>query len=122
MNELRETHSDDLRQYLTVPWARKWLILVTTLLAGVAAFLYFSQKPKQYTSSTAIFVQSSPVDAALFGGSGGGDPQRNTQNLADLISTRAVAAQAARTLHFRGDPIFLLGAVRVSAASGADIV
>src|SRR4051794_4431579 len=115
MDEIRTTENDELRQYLTVPWRRRWLILAVTVLAAVGTYLYYSSQPKQYTAGTAIFVQSSPVDALLFGDTGG-DPQRNTQNLADLLATRAVATESARRLHYTGDITALLQAVRVSAA------
>ncbi len=51
----------DLRGYLEVLLARKWLILACTLLVGVAALLYTSRQPRIYQASGTIEYDPYPV-------------------------------------------------------------
>ena len=55
----------DLVSYLRVLWRHKWVILLVTLLGGLAAAGFAYQKTPLYTSSAQILLQSSSPAAAL---------------------------------------------------------
>src|SRR5260370_38056609 len=112
--------STDLQDYLRPIWSRKWMILLIVVAATAATYYYYSRQPKVYQASTVVYLQPSALDQALGNTQPGTD--RNTQDQSTLIQSRAVAGQAAKLLHYRGDPGNLLGQVTASAATGADFV
>src|SRR3954451_8361026 len=112
----------DVRRYVEPIRSRWWLILAIVAIATAATYLYYDHKPKEYTASSDVYVQTSPLDRALFGDNTGADPDRNNQNQAKLLLSRTVAEQVAQRLRFKGDPAELLGAVKVKVTSGADFV
>jgi Mrp family chromosome partitioning ATPase/capsular polysaccharide biosynthesis protein len=114
--------STDVRRYLEPIRSRWWLILAIVAIATAATYLYYDHKQKEYTASSAVYVQTSPLDRALFGNDNAQDPDRNNQNQAKLLLSRTVAQQVARRLHFAGDPAALLDAVKVTVNSGSDFV
>jgi succinoglycan biosynthesis transport protein ExoP len=113
----------DLRQLLRPIWARKWWILAVVVLTTAATYKYFSDKPKEFRSTTAIFVQQSELESALFGGSGSFGDDRTVSNQASLLRTAAVVRAVAREPQFRGeDPGSLLGKLTATPRGGQDFI
>ncbi len=98
------------------------MILVIAALATAGTYYYYESKPKQYTASTDLYVQTSPLDRALFGSDSAADPDRNNVDQAKLLESRSVAEAVASRLHFRGDPGALQSAIDVKTTTGSDFV
>jgi Mrp family chromosome partitioning ATPase len=97
--ELRE--EKDFRAYLRPILSRWWLILAVVPVVTIGTYLYYDHKPKQYSSSAELYVQPSALDKLLLQGSGGTN-QVDVENLALLIQTKAVGAEARRQLRKLG--------------------
>jgi Mrp family chromosome partitioning ATPase/capsular polysaccharide biosynthesis protein len=98
------------------------MILAIVVLATGGTYLYYDSKPKEYTASTDLYVQTSPLDRALFGTDSAIDPDRNNTDQAKLLRSRSVAEAVARRLHYQGDPADLQGGIDVRTSTGSDFV
>src|SRR4051812_1343218 len=94
----------DLREYILPVWKRKWIVLAIVVVVTGAVYAYSSTRPKQYTAATSVFVQTSPLDQALFNVTPSGTADRNTANQAQLLDSRNVADAVAKRIAFKGDP------------------
>ncbi len=87
-----------------------------------ATYLYFDQKPRQYSASTSIFIQTSELDQALNQGSAYTD-DRTTANQASLLMTSVVAEQVAREVGYKGaNPRALFGQLTAAPRGGQDFI
>ena len=120
MHETTSTDRVDLREYLRPLWTYGWLIIALVAIATVGTYYYYDQKPRVFTASTTLFVESSGMDAA-FGVLGARD-DRNTLNQSYLIRSRPVAERAARLLKLKAGADAVLGAVSASPVPGADFI
>jgi Mrp family chromosome partitioning ATPase/capsular polysaccharide biosynthesis protein len=93
--------SGDLRDTLAPILRRKWLVAVIVALVTATAYLYYANEPKQYETSARVFVGETATDQAIAGNESI-DPTRNTNNLAQLITSRRVSQQVALDLARRG--------------------
>jgi Mrp family chromosome partitioning ATPase/capsular polysaccharide biosynthesis protein len=117
------SETPDLRQLLRPIGARRWWILVVVVLTTAATYQYFSNQPKQFRSTTAIFVQQSELEAALFGGSFSFGDDRTISNQASLLRTAAVVRAVARQPAFRDQaPGALLAKLTVAPRAGSDFI
>lgn len=116
------TESTDVRRYVEPIRSRWWMILAVVALATAGTYFYFDSKPREYTATTDVYVRTSPLDRALFGGDTPVDPDRNTNDQAKLLQSRSVAEQVARRLDFKGDPGELSSNIDVRNASGSDFI
>lgn len=113
----------DLRQLLRPVWIRRWWILATVVTATVATYVYYNKQPRQYRSSTSIFVQQAELETALFGASYGGGDDRTLANQASLLQTDAVVRVVAQRPEFRGqDPGSLRAGLSVTPRTGQDFI
>jgi len=113
----------DLRQLLRPIWARRWWILAVVVLTTAATYQYFNRQPKQFRSTTAIFVQQSELESALFGGSYSFGDDRTVSNQASLLRTAAVVRAVARRPEFRGEtPASLLSKLTATPRGGQDFI
>jgi Mrp family chromosome partitioning ATPase/capsular polysaccharide biosynthesis protein len=113
----------DLRALWAPIWDRKWLILAIVAIATVATYVYYDRQPDVFESSTVLFVAGSDdVATALQGLPAAPGNDRNLQNQAVLLKTRAVAERVAKQIHFQGNPIALLGSVKSRFQSGQDFL
>lgn len=113
----------DLRQLLRPIWARRWWILGVVVLTTAATYQYFNRQPKQFRASTAIFVQQSELESALFGGSYSFGDDRTVSNQASLLRTSAVVRAVARQAEFRGEPpAALLAKLTAAPRGGQDFI
>ena len=110
--------------YFRVAWDRKWIIIITVLLAvGVVSALSIRATPA-YQTSTQLLRQTAALDQTLFGTSvfQSPDAQRQLQTGASLIRTNAVAAMVKEELQSPRSVAFLLGMITVSTASQNDVI
>jgi Mrp family chromosome partitioning ATPase/capsular polysaccharide biosynthesis protein len=110
------------RQFIQPVVRRWWLIVLTVGIVTGATYAYYSHQPKQYRTSTSIFVKGSELAAALGGDALFTDDERNTINQATLLATPAVAEGVAKRIGYHGDPRDLLGLASASAEEGKDFV
>jgi chain length determinant protein EpsF len=54
----------NLLQYLRILWARKWIVLLVTVLIGAAGIAYVLTMPKVYTAETSLLIEMR-IDPAL---------------------------------------------------------
>lgn len=115
MSEVKERKADfDLRGYLRVLLAFKWLILACTVLVGAGVILWTLRQPRVYEAVATI--EYDPAPARPLG--------RDVQDVADpiggfwmareffatqnrIIASRAVATRVAQRLGLHEDPTYL---------------
>lgn len=113
----------DLRQLLRPIWARKWWILAVVILTTAATYQYYNQQAKQFRSTTAIFVQQSELESALFEGSSSFGDDRTVSNQASLLRTAAVVRAVAGKPGFRGETqASLLSKLTATPRDGQDFI
>lgn len=56
-----QSFSDDLRRYLALLWHWTWLLLLFTLLAGLAAYLISARTTPVFLSSTRLLINEAPA-------------------------------------------------------------
>lgn len=89
--------------------ARKWIIIIATLIAIVAAVVIVMITPKSYTAVTDLLVDSRGLDPI----SGDMQPVRNNAYMstqADIIRSRNVAAKVIEQLDLRQSPLMIKAA------------
>lgn len=100
---------------------RWWLIAVIALIAAGGAYRYYASKPVVYESSTSLYMQ--PSGPTTLGLTSAGQPNPDfLNNQAILLKSPAVAAVAAKELHYAGNPLGLLGSVTATPDSSADFM
>ena len=62
----QEPSQADLREYLSLLWRRKWIVLACIVVLPVAVYLISSSATKSYESSATLQVQAQSVDTSLF--------------------------------------------------------
>jgi Mrp family chromosome partitioning ATPase/capsular polysaccharide biosynthesis protein len=88
----------DLRDYLRPVLKRWWLLAIIVPVVTIGTYLYYDHKPKVYGASTQLFVQPSPVNALLSGGSSSVEGLISAENVAVIIQTRTVGEKAAKLI------------------------
>src|SRR5438045_9527478 len=107
------THTKDFRTYLRILWRWKWLLLAFLIAAPVAAYLVERGKPNVYQSSALVGVNSATVNTALLGANGSFSTT-NVTAIAQLVTTRPVAREAALLMHPPGNPAQIASEVYAS--------
>jgi capsular exopolysaccharide synthesis family protein len=101
---------------------RRWLLVVVVLVVVPGlAFVVASRSSKVFESSVLMQVQPQSVDVSLFSSAGGGWPVGGLNATARLITTSAVAREAAGRLSGSVDPRSLLGVVSTAVDSSGFI-
>jgi Mrp family chromosome partitioning ATPase/capsular polysaccharide biosynthesis protein len=114
--------STDLREQLRPIWRWKWFILGLVTLVTGAAYWYDAGRPDRYRATTTVFVKTSQLESSLFGVLAPQGDERNTVNQATLVTTPAVARQAARRIGYRSDPRNLLKRVAATPEEDRDFL
>lgn len=109
-----------LRDYLRPLITRWWLILVTVIVATGGVYAYYVRKPNQYTTSTLVYV-TDPGDPVT-GVQSTPATDRNVEDVASLVSSRANAAVVAAKIGYPGTPQQLLGQLAITSKSGEDFI
>jgi Mrp family chromosome partitioning ATPase/capsular polysaccharide biosynthesis protein len=113
-----DTNSAQQPDYLRPLKARWWLIAMIAVVVAAGTYKYYAGKPVFYESSTSLYMQQS---GGISGTNSALDPNF-LANQAVLLRTDGVAVQAARLLHYQGDPAALLGLVSAAPESGTDFL
>jgi succinoglycan biosynthesis transport protein ExoP len=101
---------------------RWWLVIAIGLIVSAATYVYFDRQPPTYTAATSVVIEGSSLRSALGEPVATGDPDRNARNESILLTSREVAAEAARELGFEGDPRALLGSISAAPVADADFL
>jgi len=122
-----KAEENDLRRYVRTLSERRWLILLTTLIAMVAAIIYVETAKPVYQAETDVLV--SPVNetnGSVLNGlslvTSSSDPSRDIETAARLIVTNDVAQETLTKLSLPGTPQQLLKRVSVQPLAQSDIV
>ncbi len=114
------------RQYVDAVRGGVWLILLTVALSLGAAALYLSAAEERYEADVDLLVTPAGNDDPALTGirliRTSGDPTRNTQTVARLVTTAEVGARAARILGVTTSGKGLLRDVKASPVADSDIV
>lgn len=114
------TGTKDLRTYLGILWRWKWLFLVFLIGAPVAAYLIERGQPKTYRSSALVGVNAATVDTTVL--QGGSFSTTNVQAVAQLVTTRPVAARAAKLMKPPANPAEIVGEVTTSSDTNTNFL
>jgi Mrp family chromosome partitioning ATPase/capsular polysaccharide biosynthesis protein len=121
---VQEDHrpATDLRELLWPLWSRRWLVIGVVAVVTLATLVWSATRPKRYTATTSIFLQSARLDQALAGVAAPPSDDRTVENQARLLRARDVAVSVARQIGFRGSPGALLANLEAAPVTGADFV
>jgi Mrp family chromosome partitioning ATPase/capsular polysaccharide biosynthesis protein len=105
--------------YFRPIWRRRWLILIIAVIATVGTYVYYNRKPRVYEASTSLYVGNGSYVQSLLGeGGSNGDPTRTLTDLATLVDSPPVVADAEKLV---GNPAHL-GSVQASPATDSDFI
>lgn len=96
------------RQLLHMLWDRKWLILLSALAAGVAAFVIATVLPRKYTAEALMVVNTQEInipDFQTIRSQGTVEPW-GARSAALVLSSRELIERTARALDLEADPVF----------------
>ena len=111
----------DLRRQLAPVLVRKWLILGVVLVSVVATYLLSDQATARYRAQTQLYIENNAA-GALVSDAVQSSTDRTTQNVAQLVASRAVASAVTRDLRLPQSPESLLEDVTATGATGSDFV
>lgn len=115
------TGTKDFRSYLRILWRWKFVLLAFVIAAPLAAYLLERGKPNVYQSSALVGVNSATVNTAVLGSSGSFSTT-NVQAVAQLVTTRPVAREAALLMHPPANPPQIAGQVSASANAATNFI
>lgn len=97
----------NLQQFLTILWARKWLILIYLIMTLLTALALSLLMPKQYVATTSLFIEQRVVDPVT--GNSVAPSQQLTSYIAtqiDIITSQAVATKVVDDLKLVNDKLY----------------
>ena len=103
-------------------WRHRWLIAVSTILAGVAGFYVSSTQPNTWTAQSRLVLATTQNFDPLGGGGGSVAPGRFIANQIEIIQSRPVLEIASGILQGGSDAGELRGAITVTAPADSDIL
>ena len=107
------TGTKDFRGYLRILWRWKFVLLAFLIGVQLAAYLIERGKPNIYQSSALVGVNSETVNTSVLGNSGSFSTT-NVTAIAQLVTTRPVARDAAARMRPPGNPAQIAGEVSAS--------
>jgi capsular polysaccharide biosynthesis protein len=116
----------NLASYLRTLWERRWLVCATVVACIGTALAVALAPDKEYTAHSRLLVtplpqgDSNPVSLGLLRDSG--TPDRDIVTATQLVTTRSVAARAARQLRLTGTPQQLLDRVRAEPVAQSNVL
>src|SRR3954453_14224531 len=122
MAQSDQEHHQSVRHYLHIAWRRRWALLVCVVGIPLITYVVTSGLAKNYQASTIIQPQPAVSETALFTNQVTSSATQ-IANVARLIQTTGVAAQAAK--HFsapRPSPGALLSKIQVISDDNAGFV
>lgn len=115
----------ELRHYLDIVKRQKWLIIEAVVIVAVVAGLLSSLKTPVYSSSARVLLRPNDPSEQLYPGynvSLYNDPDRYVSAQMDIITSPAVAREAAREIGGGATADAVLAEVGVSQAGTSDIL
>ncbi len=115
----------ELRDYLRVIRARKWVIAQAVVVVTLAAVVASLLQPKTYQGEAEVLVSEKDTGAAIFGTvlpEFSSQPERGLQTQVQLAQLRPLAEGTIRKLNLQESPESLLARVDVSAVGQTNII
>lgn len=115
----------ELKDYLKVVRARKWVILQAVVVVVLTAAVVSLLQPAVYEGEAKVLISEKDTGAALFGAvlpELSSQPERGLQTQVQLMQLRPLAEDAIRKLNLKTDAEALLKRIRVSAVGQTNIV
>jgi Mrp family chromosome partitioning ATPase/capsular polysaccharide biosynthesis protein len=118
--ETQTTTSLRFTDYLRPLISRWWLIVVAVVVATGGVYFYYARQPNVYTASTLVYV-TQPGDP-LSGTAAAPPTDRNVNDVASLLGSRATATAVAHNIRYPGTAQDLLGQVSITSKQGEDFI
>ena len=115
------TGTKDFRSYMRILWRWKFVLLAFLIAAPLAAYLLERGKPNIYQSSALVGVNSETVNTSVLGNTGSFSTT-NVTAIAQLVTTRPVARDAASRMRPPANPAQIVGEVSASANQSTDFI
>ena len=114
----------ELRDYINVIRARKWVIIQAVVIVTLVAALFSLVQPKAYEGTAEILISEKDTASAILGNSLplSAQPERALQTEVQLVQIRPVAEAAIKQLNLQETSEELLKHVSVDAVSQTNIV
>lgn len=115
----------ELRDYLNVISARRWVIIQAVVIVMVTALVVSFVQPKVYQGQAKVLVSEKDSAAALFGTvlpEISSQPERGLQTQVQLMQLRPLAENTIRKLGLKTTPEALLANVTVEAIGQTNVV
>lgn len=115
----------ELRDYLKVIRARKWIIVQAVVIVTLTSLVASLLQAPSYLGEAKVLVADRNEGAAIFGTALGeftGQPERALQTQVQLIQLRPLAEYAIRELGLKTNPEALLARIEVSAVGQTNVV
>ncbi|MDZ4063471.1 MAG: polysaccharide biosynthesis tyrosine autokinase [Coriobacteriia bacterium] len=115
----------ELRDYLNVIQARKWVIIQAVVIVTVAAIVVSLVQPKTYEGEARVLVSERDTGAAIFGTvlpELSSQPERGLQTQVQLMQLRPLAENTVRQLGLEMSTEELLKSVEVAALGQTNVV
>jgi capsular exopolysaccharide synthesis family protein len=114
----------ELRDYLNVIRARKWIIIQAVVIVTLTALVVSFLQPSTYQGQATVLVSEKDTGAALLGTSLSdfSQPERGLQTQVQLMQLRPLAETTIRALDLQVTPDDLLSRVSVSAVGQTNVV
>ncbi len=115
----------ELRDYLDVIRARKWLVIGVTLLVGGLALGVSLLEPRVYQSEALLVIAESDAGTTLLGANVAdfaGEPERGLQTQVELVQLRPVLEEVTRQLSLQMTPEELEEDLDVAVAAGTSLI
>jgi capsular exopolysaccharide synthesis family protein len=115
----------ELRDYLNVIRARKWIIIQAVVIVTLTALVVSVLQPPTYQGEAKVLITGADAGASIFGTAVSelaGSPERGLQTQVQLMQLRPLAETAIRKLNLQTTPEDLLANVTVSAVGQTNVI
>ncbi|HEV2376287.1 MAG TPA: Wzz/FepE/Etk N-terminal domain-containing protein [Streptosporangiaceae bacterium] len=123
MNPAQQPDSYEAADYFSWLRRRWWIVLVLTVVGGVAAFGYATVAPKSYTAMAAVsVVPVAGLSNNVVANGRTGSLQVNLDTEAQIVTSLNVAGQAGKIMHSNLPPFQLASHVAVTVPPNSSIL
>ncbi|MDP3630345.1 MAG: Wzz/FepE/Etk N-terminal domain-containing protein, partial [Actinomycetota bacterium] len=115
----------ELRDYLSVIRARKWVIIQAVVIVTLTALVVSFLQAPSYEGTAKVLISGQDTGSAILGtaiSELSSQPERGLQTQVQLMQLRPLAESVIRTLGLKIKPDALLGQIEVSAVGQTNIV
>lgn len=115
----------DLREYLSILWRGKWIIVLCTVLAiAVGFYLVFTLQPV-YEAKTKVLIVEKSLSGELFGEYNpeySSSSEVNFQTQVEILGSRQFREEIIKKLSLKIKPDALEGKINISRVSGTKVI